>query len=260
MRKLSVLFLCVFLAAFAAGCKGSEAIPIGEPTIAYDSRTTADGVLLQGKRFDYHNGNVVIMQAVNQTDAVLDLVIHMEYQNEEGRTTLKEEREFSGFGAGCENYFVFRPNMVFTGYSFTLTTKPHEGEAYPPYLQFCIPDANGKVGDFVMEPYPTESTPLLSLGGVYSCKNTYSKPLGFAADFVLFDGRGEIHFLDTKLEFTTVNAESDSWYRPFEITDCLWENRRDYNLPEELQGAVTGLVAVKRVDVENWVKTPSELS
>ncbi len=260
MRKKIICILSVILLLCFAGCGTPEPVPMKEAAITFDQKTEVDaagiekGLLVEEKKYDYKSGNVVIMQITNQTGAALDLSLHMEYQNEEGRTTFAENREFSGFGGGYRDYFVFYPNMPFADYTYTLTAEPHEGESYTQYIVGSPTDVA-----LISSPSIDPSMAVVTVHGCYALSNSYSAQLYVETDLVLFDNTGKIHLIMNHSDAVRPQEGEPETVHMHIIDDTgvLWKNRSDYQLPEELQGEVTGLIAVKRVEVEDWLDIPS---
>lgn len=262
MRKKIICVLSVILLLCFAGCGKPESVPMKAAAITFDQKTEVDaagiekGLLVEEKKYDYHYGNVVIMQITNQSGSTLDLSLHMEYKNEEGRTILNENREFSGFDGGYRNYFVFYPSMPFADYAYTLTAKPHEGESYTQYIVGSTVEVTPASGPAVN---PKLST--IWVYGDYALSNSYSTQLYVETDLVLFDNTGKIFRIAPHGD--TVRPQRDepkSVTMLIEDTGILWENRSDYRLPEELQGEVTGLIAVTGISPESSYSASSGAS
>lgn len=260
VKKALAILLCAVLLISVSGCGNAEdTIPMGKPAFTYDNETTVDGMLVREKKFDYENKNVVILQVTNQTDTDYDLTVRMDMFNEAGEKLGTVEKEFTGFAAGYQNYFLFQPGIAFESFAYTLTTTPFEGTAYAPYVKFESPDGDGRIGYLEIGPRPVSpDTSIIALYAMYFKQNTYSETLWIGADFVLFDNRGEIYQINTLMGDTVLaGSEASEQVREIAKTDTLWKDRKEYQLPEELQGDVTGLVAVKQVDIENWNKRPA---
>ncbi len=259
MRKLLAVMLCISLLLLSAGCGGMKPVWVRDAVISFDRKTETlaagvpNGLLAEGKKYDYKSGNVVIMRITNQTNTTMDLMIHMAYQNEEGHTILEEDREFLGFLAGWQNYFVFHPIIAFADYTYTLTARPNDGISYVNNITF--EHRGDKFGVMRLSPcYFDAGMEMTDLSAYVVSANSCSKKLYWGADFVWFDNRGELYMIDDLLQWTTTDPYSThAVQRPvLEKLPYSWDNRNLYQPPEELTGELTGLIALKRVDTEGW--------
>lgn len=259
MKKVCVWILAaVLLLLPLAGCQSDEPLAQGSTENAitkYDSErvvpleSSGAGMLVQEKKYDYKGKNVVILRVENQTEKDYSIRLTGHFLDEDGEEVLSRNKTFEGFAAGYSNYFVFQSTVAFEDFSYTLDAVAYAGEAYAQYIR-----TEGEVSVGVERMMRDSSMAIRDdfYVGVYAgfpVTNTYTELLHYAADFVLFDKYGEIYMIDDQLQETTVSPSEEEQYigRPVLTTDILWADKDDYELPEELQGEVSGIVAIRTV-------------
>lgn len=208
------------------------------------------GMLVQEKKYDYKGKNVMILRVENQTGNDYSIRLTGHFLDEGGKEILSQNKTFEGFAAGYYNYFVFQPSVGFEDFSYTLNAVTYDDTTYAQYIQT---DGEISVGiGKTMRDFTTLKRLDNNYVGVFAnfpLHNTYTEPLHYAADFVLFDKQGNIYIIDDQLQETLASPTTEKGKRSIGIftADILWTDKDDYELPKELQGKVAGIVAIRAV-------------
>ena len=196
----------------------------------YDSEETflipeteiyAEGdLVVKYKICTYKDENVAIMSIENHSDQPLTLSIKGICDNTLEEKTKTINREFVGFAAGWQNYFVFPPQMEFDEFTYELEFEVYEGKTYGQYvgdlewggISLCSwPSGGGKLNGVAME-----------MMFFYDWLGKSSESCYYGCHFVLFDSKGEIIVLEmddaTRLEQKGADSlgaisPTSGWYR-----------------------------------------------
>ncbi len=270
MKKyISLMLLACFMLTFSS-CEQSgnnNSFVFVDPISQYDESdihyndndnisnvSEKNGIAVKQKKYEYKGNNIVILNVENFTDKDYIIKINGVYADKNGNEIGRETKVFEGFAAGYQNYFVFSPNKTFDTFSYTLEIEEFHGIALSKYL-----DTKGKVkvgtgktymdanGNFYDQPH-------VAISASFQVANTYDKELIYSAEFILFDNKGEIYYIESSLvEGSAVpveNGKNPAEYRIgryIQYTDTLWKGVDSFVLPEKLQGDIVGIVCVKSI-------------
>lgn len=84
--------------------------------------------LVKDKKYVYKENDVVLLDITNETSENYSITITMTYYDDAGDELKTEERFFEQFAAGYQNCFLFKPDMVFDTYSYTVNASVFDGE------------------------------------------------------------------------------------------------------------------------------------
>lgn len=265
-RTYAWLLAVVLLLTLLTGCKndsGNSDIEVTikgtisdydkENVVPVDEQSSSDvGMLVKEKKCVYGDENVMILRVENQTENAYSISISGRFMDADGRTVATKNKTFKGFAPGFGTYFVFQPNKSFESFSYTLTAKPYEGEALSQYFE--VGEDIKLVTEKLMRDPETKNTfekPCVGVGVVYPLRNNGAKALHYAADFVLFDKNGEIYMIDDQLQEKSLasheEGRNDAVFRPCFVSETLWENKDDFVMPEELQGELVAIMAIREI-------------
>ena len=211
-----------------------------------------NGFVFSEKTYKYGDGNVLILNAENLTDNAYTVVITAKFYDDSGEVIKNMTKIFEGFPKGYKNNFVFSPDTAFKNYEYKVRTKPYDKETYANYLSAgtavkVTPIPMGEDLDGNMYDKPRVS---LLMRFPLECNYPNEETLLYSADFVVFDNKGEIFMIDSKLQEANITYSPDgntvtrSYMYP---EDVEWDG---FKLPENLKGDLSGLVAFKDVTKE----------
>ena len=190
------------------------------------------------KTYTYEGNNLAIVKLKNHTTQNYTVTINAKYLDAAGNELKAETQTFEGFPAGWENHLVFKPDIQFAKFTYTVSLNVFNGE--------CALSANSKAylkrlyegpmfirelamnkGDYTK--YPS----ILAEFELVNCKN-----LSINMWQIVFDNTGKIFFI-TYLEAEISNASSTKVYPLLQTTEktIAW--------PDEIKGNVTGIVAIQ---------------
>ncbi len=191
------------------------------------------------KTYTYKGNDVAIIKLENHTTQNYTVTINAKYLDAAGNELKAETQTFEGFPAGWENHLVFKPDIQFAKFTYTVSLNIFNGEcalsanskAYFKrlYEGKSVIDALGMAGDHTKYPTILIEFEFANLKGTYI--NTYQ---------ILFDNTGEIYFIK-QLKFGISNNPSTRMSNLLQTTDetIVW--------PDELKGNVTGIVSIQSV-------------
>ena len=190
------------------------------------------------KTYSYEGYNLAIIKLENHTTQNYTVTINAKYLDAAGNELKGETQTFEGFPAGWDNHLVFKPDIQFAKFTYTVSLNVFNGE--------CALSANSKAylkrlyegpmfirelamnkGDYTK--YPS----ILAEFELVNCKN-----LSINMWQIVFDNTGKIFFI-TYLEAEISNASSTKVYPLLQTTEktIAW--------PDEIKGNVTGIVAIQ---------------
>ena len=215
---------------------------------------SAGGIVIKQKKYDYNGHHIIIMSVENQTKKDYTITINGSYFEANGTMIQQESKTFKGFASGYQNYFVFNPGMQFDHFEYTLTTESFGGIAFSKYLKTMDPVRITTGKTFINGTGGFFDQAHVAVSASFQVANTYDKELFYSAEFVVFDNKGGIYYIDSTLqESSAVPVESGRSPTEYRIgryiiyTDVLWEDKSSFVLPDELQGDVIGIVCVKSI-------------
>ena len=222
--------------------------PDKQPEAGPEHTNTTSMFLGKDKKYVYEGANITILHLENQSDEYFTISINGEYLDENGEVLKTETQTFEGFPALWQNYFVFKPDIVYDDFRYTLSAKKYSGEKiFQPstrthFLQIkehklpirelhtnvsCSPDFTP---DFTQ--YPTISSEFQFFG--------MPKDLMIQFWLITFDNQGEIYHMQLYGK-SGIKEGSTALNILKQTTDkkIVW--------PEELDGGVTGIGGVYRI-------------
>lgn len=214
---------------------------------------TENGFSVKYKKYDHEGNHIVVMHVENLTDKHYNVTLKGNYLGEDGNVIKTESKNFEGFAAGFSNYFIFTPGMRFDDFDYTMEFEEYTSEPASKFVS-----VNGAALDFAkFRGHHGELDELYV--GVYAffyISHSHSQKLYYGADFLLLDKNGEVFFVDTQLLLTDISplkpGESVSTRGTlrfmFYDENTLWADFDKYQLPDELDGDITGIVAFKWID------------
>ena len=233
--------------------ESSDDESFGNVTSEEEFRPTG-GIIVKQKKYDYNGNHVVIMTVENQTKQDYTITIKGSYFEANGTMIQQENKTFKGFASGYQNYFIFNPGMQFDLFEYTLTTESFDGIAFSKYLKTMDPVRITTGKTFINGTGGFFDKAHVAVSASFQVANTYDKELFYSAEFVVFDNKGGIYYIDSTLqESSAVPVESGRSPTEYRIgryiiyTDVLWEDKSSFVLPDELQGDVIGIVCVKSI-------------
>ncbi len=241
-RFVSVLLITLTLILFLTACgKGGTESPAETVTAAEQT-----GIYATIEKYEYEGNDLVIMHVENRSDNDYFLRINGHYYDEKGSEKRSEVKTFEGFGAGDDNYFIFKPGFKFKNFTYEITTEKFDGIPYAKYLE--IPETF----ELMVNPHNSgENGP--NCPAVYSYLypviNRYDKVLYVKAHIVMINGAGDIQYIDS----FDCNAFPPNMKQPSKVTECYVSDRtvtviNEFEIPQIIKDA-KGFMAV------TWVST-----
>ena len=102
--------------------------PDKQPEAGPEHTNTTGKFLCKDKKYVYEGANVTILHLENQSDEYFTITINGEYLDENGEVLKTETQTFEGFPGLWQNYFVFKPDIVYDDFRYTLSAIKYSGE------------------------------------------------------------------------------------------------------------------------------------
>ena len=218
--------------------------------IESDPIPTTGNVVVKEKKYNYDGAHVMILNVENQTDKSLTLTITGHFKDANGKELKSETQTFEGFSANCRNYFVFRPGIKFDSFTYEVKAAKFSGNDFLKYITYSTnvnvyawaspDDFNGDGKSFP----PGEERAAVCWD--YRVYNEYVQEIYTAATYVLFDKNGEIYAINDGRNgsMNMPSRQEDNISNLDLYLDILY---KDFELPKELKGNCTGIIAFSNV-------------
>ena len=216
--------------------------PDKQPVTGPEHTNTIGKFVAKDKTYAYQGNNVTILKLENQSEANCTVTIHAEFLSADGTVLKTETQSFEGFPAGWQNHFVFMPQIQYDAMEYTLDVKQYTGEMYFTSKSGHVLGKIYEIGVPLRETmangdYEKYNTISAKFDAVEMPKTPYLKRLVS----VVFDNTGEIAVIHTQRgPFSGEGHYQVIVYTPPAPTKepLVW--------PEELDGGVTGIVAIRQ--------------
>lgn len=239
----------------------SEAfIPVSEPDKSSsegesNAGEVTGGFTVRDRKYTFEENDLVVLNVENGTNRNYSIKLHGKYLDENGNVLKEETQTFEGFAAGWKNYFLFRPEIKFDSFTYTLETKEFTGECVADKLEiyqnqeqefFWKEDLSGVTG------VAGDDSGWIAMTPIYF-KNVGEKKMAVTMHYIVVGNDGNI-FMINKLPVEYKNGNKGPktiGFPPSDEFDTKWfavaysfniENKPD--IPEQLKDNFTVLVAV----------------
>ena len=123
MKKcISLILVLILLLSMLAGCGQGQTEVTGsteDPFKAPDKETAVSGFAVKEKKYTYQGNDVMILSVENQTDKDYSITLTGEFYDAAGQKLKTESKQFEGFAAAYQNYFVFQPEISFDSFKWS---------------------------------------------------------------------------------------------------------------------------------------------
>ena len=222
--------------------------PDEQPEAGPEHTNTTGMFLGKDKKYVYEGANVTILHLENQSDEYFTISINGEYLDENGEVLKTETQTFEGFPGLWQNYFVFKPDIVYDDFRYTLSAKKYSGEKIfqqstrVHFLQ--IKEDKLPITElFTNVSGSPDFTPDFTYYPAIISKFQFfgmPKDLMIQSWMITFDNQGEIYHIQLYSKFGI--SEGDTVVNSLKQTtdkEIVW--------PEELNGGGTGIGGVYRI-------------
>lgn len=216
-----------------------ENASVQDPIRDYENVTTTDDGTFIGKDklYTYQKNNIAIIRLENVSDKNYTVTIAGKYLDASGNEIKTETQTFEGFAAGWSNYFMFKPDVTFSDFTYTLTTKEYVGECKFSAQSQAYFGQIRETKMYNMDTYQQgdrKQYPTILADFYYeNCADVQMRNT-----LILLDKNGEIYTMQTYGCSSGNQLECDNRLIMQTLEDTLiW--------PEELKGKVSGIVVVR---------------
>lgn len=203
-------------------------------------------LLVKDKKYTFEGKDLVIIDVLNESNQNLSITINGKYLDENGNVLKTETQTFDQFSAGYQNYFLFRPEMNFAEFTYSIQTEMSSGPFYAKdikcnfygLVEYEWPDFEGEA----IKRVPS----LLARTNYTYLGNT---KINFLVWYVIFNSSGEVVAIFGKGEtLEKYTPEPDGYdstlIHKFDPDDWSWD------WPDHLEGKLTALAVVTNVTDE----------
>ena len=203
-------------------------------------------LLVKDKKYTFEGNDLVIVDVTNETNQNLSITINIKYLDASGKVLKEESQNFNQSSAGYQNYFLFRPEINFSDFSYTVDANITSATCYAKDIQchfyglmeyeFPDVDENGKAKRV---PSLLAKTNYTYLGKTEVLAHIY---------YVLFNSNGEIVAIFEKGPILNYKPDPDGYDQTvvyfFDSEDWSW------NWPDHLEGELTTIAVLTNVTTE----------
>lgn len=86
--------------------------------------------LIKQKKYTYDGNDLVILDVTNESDGNYSITITGMYLDDSGAELKTETQTFDQFSAGYKNYFLFMPDIKFSGFTYTAEARKTDAPCY----------------------------------------------------------------------------------------------------------------------------------
>lgn len=265
---ISVVLSILFLVISMSGCtslvdelpeeyNAENIVPIDKydnETVFYPNESGNDEsgesqnerIALKDKKYTFEGKDLIIINAHNKTVNNYEITVTGSYLDKNGNVLKTETQTFDQFATGYQHYFLFKPEINFEKFTYTLEVEETTAKMYVNDIEFVFAgleeafwpvDELAEKGDFT--PHPM----ILSLFGYKNISEDKSLGITVEGNVVLFNEKNEIVAIYDMRSRVFNTGETDFATHPIYHTleeKLVW--------PDELNGEIRPLHATTKVD------------
>lgn len=282
MSKRSVLPLFLVCVILMCGCSAEQSqdftislydsesrieIDFGEPSVPATSNVSAEEsgkdnssqdvseesvpavevegtLLVKDKTYTFEGRDLVIIDVTNETNQNLSITVNGKYLDDKGNVLQEESKTFDQFSVGYQNYFLFRPEIGFADFTYTVDAEISKGPFYAKdikcnfygLVEFNYPDLDENE-NIVRVPSLLARTNYTYLG------NT---KVHFLMTYVIFNPAGEIVAMFDRGETLERYTPEPDGYDSAVVYKSSPDDK-SWEWPEHLKGEMTALAVITSV-------------
>ncbi len=209
MKKTFILLLCFLISGIFCACnmdnENTSLPPADDPVGEYDEASkvlvenvsdTAEGTFdIKYKKYDYKDGNAVILNFKNQTGTNYKVTVTASYINGDGSVIKTESQTYKDIATGTETHFVFNPGIAFSDFDYDVQAEVYEGVCFLSNIKQLEWDMNSKDANILAWPIYDSGVESASYWALYGSPQYENKNPDIMARHMVavsFDIHGEI--------------------------------------------------------------------
>ena len=202
------------------------------------------GYSIKAKTYLYNDSKMVILDVTNNTNANHTIKITGKYYDRSNTLIKTETKEFEGFYSGYQNYFLFKPDINFEKFDYSIEVESYDAACYASSIKLSVPKIEKTrscitelqiQGDF--QKYPT-------LVVYISGGNNSDIDLIAHSHIILFNENGTIVGYKSHTPKILANTPHGIDFDGWELYQST-EEFKDW--PEELQGTLSAVVCIDKI-------------
>lgn len=248
----------------ASGDESSEPSEPKEQKELFDGATVQEieingGVFRVEQIKKHFNGDdLVLLYIKNLTDHDYSVTIEGSYLDKDGNVLLTETQTFIQYYAEYENYFLFRPEIEFEGFTYTLSFDEAKKLTYVEYdgsiQEIRVTDVQFEFGyinddwDVHIHPFAVkyqDAKRYPTISAYTSAINTVSGSRQFFMHWVLYNDRGEIIAIYAQSDQPSLGVSLGERFDAFPLYQTV---KDELVWPERYLGEIRGLGCLHEVD------------
>ena len=103
-----------------------------------NSNNLDNGFLVKDKKYTFEGNDLIIINVENQSGKTYSVTIVGSYLDKDGKVLKTETQTFDQYYPEYSNYHLFKPDMKFDSFSYTLSFELYTGEVYAERLTFSF--------------------------------------------------------------------------------------------------------------------------
>lgn len=204
-----------------------------------DESNSNDSFRIKYKKYRYMEKDIVILSLENNTANNYSVTVTGSYFDANKNLLQTETHSFEGIASGCQNYFLFAPNMIFDTFQYTLDYIEYQGECLTAGLTAKFSELREEwwplaqvTGDYITE-YPYINASILY-------HNSGKAGVCISAVGIAFDEKGKILDIEAQgsIAVDAGKTASSAMTLYYELTT------NNFTWPERFKGKVTAIVVL----------------
>ena len=95
-------------------------------------------LLIKQKKYTYDGNDLIILDVTNESNGNYSITINGTYLDESGNVLKTEKKTFDQFSAGYKNYFLFKPEMKFSQFTYTVEASKTDAPCYAKDVKYIF--------------------------------------------------------------------------------------------------------------------------
>ncbi len=226
--------------------ESNTSIETSQPTETSKSEQQTGGFAIKLAKYTYESNTIALLNITNETEKNYSITIHGSYLDANGKVMKTETQKWEQFGAGYQKFFLFKPDIQFDRFTYSVETAEYKGQC--PVCELEV-----KSVELTKEKWPVAklcdqgdrtSYPQI-IAKIHTQNNSNKTLIAEKSYLITFGSDGEIYNID--LSGSKKYIPDFETYRSVMIA---YSTEDTIELPKELKDKVNFIVVFTEITVE----------